>query len=159
MDGASNRSAVEVLASLLGTWQGRGTVWLPSMEPREFTEVVRFSTRSPSSLDYWQRATDTVDGSMLHSEVGIWRVAGPGSFEVTVALPGATEVSEGEPLGNTIVMSSTMIGRAAMGAGLVAVSRRYDLRGDEISYAIGIGTETFTAPGHIKGILRRTPDD
>lgn len=67
------------------------------------------------------------------------------------------EVSEGMPHGDTLRLSSTTIGRAASGARLVATSRHYDLRGDEMSYDIGIETEALTAPGHVKGILRRTP--
>lgn len=89
VDDKSDRAAVNLLASLVGTWQGRGTVWLPTMESREHAEVVRVSARSPVSLDYWQRATDTVDGSTLHSGAGIWKVAGPGSIDISVALHGA----------------------------------------------------------------------
>jgi len=86
--------ALSTLTALVGTWRGKGTARLPSMGAVDFDEVVRFSRRSPNSLDSWQRAVAAGDGTMLHSESGIWRVTSTGSLEVTVALPGATEVSE-----------------------------------------------------------------
>ena len=95
---------------------------------------------------------------MLHSETGIWRVAGSGSFEISVALPGGTEVSEGRPEGDTIVLSSTSVGRATTGARLVGTTRQYDLRGDAIFYEIGLATEAFSMFGHIVGDLRRSTD-
>lgn len=42
-----------------------------AMEAVGFAEEIRFSRRSPNSLDYWQRAVATGDGSMLHGESGI----------------------------------------------------------------------------------------
>jgi hypothetical protein len=102
-----------ILASLVGRWHGRGTVSLPSMKPREYREEVRFTWRSLASLDYWQRA---VDGSMLHSEAGIWRTPATDSIEISVALPGGTEVSEGHLGAGSINLESTSIGRAATGA-------------------------------------------
>lgn len=156
MDDQSGRGAIGLLASLVGTWRGRGTLALPSKAPREFEEEVRFTVRSPASLDYWQRATDVMDGSMLHSESGIWRVTKADTFELSVALPGAAEVSEGVIDGVAVVLASTAVARAETGVGLVATARRYELRGNTMAYEIGIKTEGFAMPGHIKGDLHRT---
>ena len=146
------------MAGLVGTWRGRGIVSLPATAPREYVEVVRFSIRSPTSLDYWQRATSAVDGTLLHSESGLWRVTGTGSLEISVALPGGTEVSEGTIDETTVVLASTAIGRATTGARLVATARRYELRGDAIAYEIGITTERFPIPRHLIGDLRRSTE-
>lgn len=156
MDDQAGRGATGVLASLVGTWRGRGTLSMPSKAPREFDEEVRFTVRTPASLDYWQRATDAVDGSMLHSESGIWRVTKADTFELSVALPGAAEVSEGAIDGAAVVLASTALARANTGVGLVGTARRYEVRGDTMAYEIGITTERFAIPGHIKGDLRRT---
>jgi hypothetical protein len=149
---------VAILASLVGAWHGRGTVAFPSMALRAYDEVVRFSARSGVSLDYWQRANDVVDVSMLHSETGIWRVTEAGGLEISVALPGATEVSEGTINESAIVLASTTIGLATTGARLIETARRYELQHDAISYEIGIATEGLSMIGHLVGDLRRSTE-
>ena len=156
MDESLANDPVTTLTSLVGTWHGGGTVWLPSMAPREYEEEIRFSVRSPSSLDYWQRATDPADGAMLHSESGIWRVTAAGSLELSVALPSATEVSEGTIETGAISLASIAIGLAAGGARLVATTRRYTLGPDAVAYEIEIATEAFPLAGHLHGEVRRT---
>ena len=126
------------------------------MEAVDFAEEIRFSRRSPNSIDYWQRAVATGDGSMLHSESGIWRATAAGPLEVTVALPGATEVSEGSVDGATIRVASTAIGLAATGTKLRQAIRRYDLTGDSLTYEISIATADFALTAHISGELHRS---
>jgi hypothetical protein len=72
-----------LFSRLIGRWRGQGVVTLPSVAPRAYEEEVRFAVRSERSLDYWQRAIDATDGSMLHSETGIWRVAPDGRVEIS----------------------------------------------------------------------------
>jgi len=148
--------ALSTLTALVGTWRGKGTARLPSMGAVDFDEVVRFSRRSPNSLDSWQRAVAAGDGTMLHSESGIWRVTSTGSLEVTVALPGATEVSEGSVDGATIRLESTAIGLAATGAKLRQATRRYELRGDSLGYDISIATAELALTAHISAELHRS---
>lgn len=93
---------------------------------------------------------------MLHSESGIWRVTKADTFELSVALPGGAEVSEGAIDGAAVVLASTALARANTGVGLVGTARRYEVRGDTMAYEIGVATERFAMPGHIKGDLRRT---
>lgn len=126
------------------------------MEAADFAEETRFSRRSPNSFDYWQRAVATGDGAMLHSESGIWRATAAGSLEVTVALPGATEVSEGSTDGATIRVESTAIGLAATGAQLRQAMRRYELSGDSLAYDISIATAEFALTAHIHAELHRS---
>jgi hypothetical protein len=149
-------AAMSTLTALVGTWRGTGVVELPSMEPIDFEEEIRFARRSPDSLDYWQRAVAARDKSMLHSESGIWRTTAAGALEVTVALPGATEVSEGTIGNGSIRLSSTAVGVAATGAMLRSTVRRYDIAGDVISYEISIATASFSTTGHIRAYLRRS---
>ncbi len=94
------------------------------MEAIRFEEEIRFTQRSATSLDYWQRARAQSDGLMLQSESGIWRTTELGTLEVSVALPGATEVSEGTLEEQTIRLSSTAVGRAATAATLSYVDRK-----------------------------------
>lgn len=126
------------------------------MEAVDFAEEIRFSRRSPNSLDYWQRAVAAGDGSMLHSESGIWRATAAGSLEVTVALPGASEVSEGTVDGASIRLESTAIGLAATGAKLRQAIRLYELHGDSIHHEISIATAEFSLTAHISAELQRS---
>ena len=77
-------------------------------------------------------------------------------MEITVALPGATEVSEGSVDGATIQVASTVIGLAATGAMLRQTTRRYELRGDSLAYGISIATAEFALLAHISAELRRS---
>jgi hypothetical protein len=156
MDEKHSADALSTLSSLVGTWHGNGTARFPSMEAVDFAEEIRFSRRSPNSFDYWQRAVPAGDGSMLHSESGIWRATSAGALEITVALPGATEVSEGTVDGATIRVESTAIGLAATGAKLRQAIRRYDLTGDSLAYDISIATAEFELTAHISGELHRS---
>ncbi len=156
MDDQHSADALLTLRSLVGTWRGKGTATLPSMESVDFAEEIRFSRRSPNSLDYWQRAVAAGDGSMLHSDSGIWRATAAGALEITVALPGATEVSEGSVDGVTIRVESTAIGLAATGAKLRQATRRYELRGDSLAYDISIATAEFALTAHISAELHRS---
>ena len=156
MDDQDSADALSTLSSLVGTWRGRGTARLPSMEAVDFAEEIRFSRRSPNSFDYWQRAVAAGDESMLHSESGIWRATTAGALEITVALPGATEVSEGSVDGATIRVESTAIGLAATGAKLRQTTRRYELHGDSLAYDISIATEEFALTAHIIAELHRS---
>jgi len=156
MDEQDSADALATLSSLVGTWRGKGTARLPSMEAADFAEEIRFLRRSPTSLDYWQRAVATGDGAMLHSESGIWRATAAGTLEITIALPGATEVSEGSVDGASIRLESTAIGLAATGAKLRQTIRRYDLTGGSLTYEISIATAEFALSAHISGELNRS---
>lgn len=156
MEEGQGPNAVAMLMSLAGDWRGHGVVSLPTMPPQAYDEEMRFAVRSPTSLDYWQRATDALDGALLHSESGIWRVTETGSFEVTVALPGAAEVSEGAARGARLGLSSTSIGRARTGARLTHAARAYELDQDAIRYEVEIATEAYPPVAHLRGEVRRT---
>jgi hypothetical protein len=158
VDDLPRRTASDVLAWLLGEWRGRGIVSVPVMPRRDYDEVVRFTRRSEGSIDYWQRAVDLHDGSLLHSELGIWRVV-DGRIEVSVALPGASEVSEGSVTDQGIVLASTSVGRASAGAPLIGTARRYELTNDSISYEISIATDRAPTFGHLRGQLHRQVRD
>jgi subtilisin family serine protease len=147
--------APDVLGDLIGTWRGSGVAELPSTEPVRFHEEIRFTRRSETSLHYWQRATGQAEGALLHSEAGIWRTTDAGGVEISIALPGATEMSEGTLAPGSIWVSSTAIARAATAARLTDVVRNYSLGPDRIDYEISIGTEGFALRGHIRGSLAR----
>ena len=129
------------------------------MAPRAYEEVVRFAARSPESLDYWQRSTDAADGSMNHSEAGIWRVTASDVIEVSVALPGATEVSEGTFDADLLALASTAVSLASSGARLLGTRRRYEIQADAITYDFEIATAAFAMSGNVRGELHRAGEE
>jgi len=148
----------DVLSSLIGEWRGGGVVSLPATAPLDYAEDVVFARRSEASLDYRQRAVDRSDGSMLHSESGIWHLAGAGRMVISIALPGATELSEGTLTGRGIDLRSTAVSRVAAGPHLVATHRRYELGIDSIRYEIAIATDRSPSFAHLRGELHRVGD-
>ena len=148
-------AASATLLSLVGRWLGRGKVRLPTLAPHDYKEEIRFAVRSSASLEYWQRAIDPIDGSLLHAEVGVWRVTPAGLLEISVAFPGATEVAEGTIDERSIRLLSTVVGRAATSLRFAGSARRYDLRENAIAYEIELATVSYPLAGHLIGEVRR----
>lgn len=151
-------AAQVMLDALIGEWHGEGTVGMPTMGPIEFTEVVRFSRRDARSLDYWQRAV-SADGSseLLHGETGIWRLGSDGRLEVSIAFPGATEITEGTVSGGSVELVSTAVGRAPTSTRFVGARRRYHVSGDTLEYDADLESVNFPMSGHVHSALRRDP--
>ena len=150
-------AAADVLASLAGTWRGGGTVSTPSMEPRDYEEVVVFTLRKPGILEYWQRSSDAADGSILHGEAGVWRVTADGVLEIAVAIAGAAEISEGTMTAERIDTETTGVLRASTSMRFAGLARHYALQGDAIEYEMELATVAYELTGHLRGRLRREP--
>lgn len=148
-------AALAVLDALVGTWKGQGHGDFPTMDPFDYDEEIVFSRLDERSIGYQQRAWDTSDGEILHYENGVWRISADGRFEVTVAMPGVAEVSEGTTEDGTIRLMSSSMRRAARGAALVASERTYELRGDALTYDIHMGTVPVPVQPHIRAALAR----
>ena len=147
-------SAAQMLDALNGEWRGSGTVETPAVAPVDFVETIRFSRRSETSLDYWQRAEDA-DAKLLHSEAGIWRLGSEGRLELTIALPGSVEVAEGEVADGSLETTSTSVGRAATSTRFVGAIRRYRLDGDVLDYDVDLASTNFPMSFHLRATLRR----
>jgi THAP4-like, heme-binding beta-barrel domain len=144
-----------LLDSLIGEWRGSGTVELPTMDPRPFDEVIRFSRRNERSIDYWQRAEDA-DGELLHSEAGIWVVAGAARLEISVALPASVEISEGEVAGDgSFAAESTTVSRSGHGPELRGLRRRYHVDGDTLDCDVDLASAKFPMTFHLRASLTR----
>ena len=147
--------ALAMLERLQGEWVGGGTVQTPTMGPIDFTEEIRFWRRNETSLNYHQRAV-RADGQLSHSEVGIWRLGSPGRLELTIALPGSTEVAEGEVVDGSIETTSTAVGRASTSTKFEGAQRRYHLTGDRLDYEVDLASTNFPMSFHLRATVRRT---
>lgn len=148
-------SATGALDALVGTWRGQGAGDYPTMEPFEYEEEIVFSRLTERAVRYAQHAWSPADGETMHIEGGIWRATPDGRLEVTVALPGVAEVSEGSAVDGAVRLESTSMSRATRGAGLVASVRSYDVDGDRLSYDIHMATVEVPVERHIWGTLTR----
>lgn len=146
--------AAAMLEALEGDWLGAGTVQIPGSEPIDFTDEIRFWPRNETSLNYYQRAVRAT-GELSQSEVGVWRLGAPGRLELTIALPGSTEVAEGQVIDGAIETTSTAVGRAATSTRLVGAKRRYRVAGDILTYEVDLETVNFAMTFHLRATMAR----
>lgn len=150
--------AVIALGPLLGTWTGRGTGEYATIEPFGYLEEVTFDHSGKPFLSYHQRTRST-DGQPMHSECGYLRVPQPGRIELALAQPtGVTEVDEGTLTAGAelvIELHSTTIGLSSSAKSIAAVHRSIRVRGDELSYRLGMSAVGRPMNHHLAATLHR----
>jgi hypothetical protein len=154
-DHDARREALSFLRSLVGTWRGGGEVWLPTRPATEFDEEIRFAPLRENSVEYGQHATHRADGSPSHAEFGIWRVVDDGTIEVSVAIGGAVEASEGRVRRDGLELVSRGVVRATSSVRFAGTTRRYQLAGDVLTYDVELATVTYPLSSHLRAELRR----
>lgn len=149
------------LASLLGTWSGRGRGVYPTIDSFDYLEEVVFSHVGKPFLIYGQKTKSVADGLPLHAETGYLRVPEPGRIEWILAHPsGISEIEVGSYTrtehGIDLEMSASTIGLAPSAKEVSVLSRHYRLTGDELSYTLDMGAVGQPAQNHLTAALRRT---
>jgi hypothetical protein len=151
---------LQVLAPLLGTWQGRGSGNYPTIEPFDYLEEVTFAHVGKPFLVYGQKTRDATDGKPLHAETGYLRLPRPGHVELVLAHPsGITEIEVGTLTvdGTTIEldMTATQIGLTPTAKEVTALGRRFRVDGDELSYSMQMGAVGQPVQHHLSAVLHR----
>ncbi|MCV7344536.1 peroxynitrite isomerase [Mycolicibacterium rhodesiae] len=149
-----------VLAPLLGTWTGTGTGEYPTIETFGYVEEIAIGHIGKPFLTYSQRTRAADDGRPLHAETGYLRVPSPGRIELVVAHPtGVTEIDEGTlsvtDNGLAIELDSTSIGLTGSAKNVTALSRSFQLAGDELSYTVRMAAVGVPLTHHLAATLHR----
>jgi hypothetical protein len=152
---------VEILAPLLGTWEGEGNGEYPTIQPFGYVETVTFGHVGKPFLAYAQRTRASDDRRPLHAETGYWRVPAPGRVEFLVAHPtGITELAEGtlavEDGVMLIELEATVIGRTGTAKEVTAVARSFRIEGDEIRYTVRMAAVGQPLQHHLAASLQRS---
>ena len=152
--------AVAPLAGLIGTWSGGGRGEYPTIDPFEYLETVTISHVGKPFLAYHQRTQHASTRQPLHTEVGFWRMAGPGQVELVVAQPtGLVEVLAGRIESGTIRLRSTLVGRTSTAKEIAEVERDFTLLGETISYSLRMSAVGHELTHHLSGELRRVSSE
>ena len=105
---------------------------------------------------YSQRSWLLEDASPLHFERGFLRSLGEGKVDLVLAHPlGVAELSEGTVTGSVIELSSASIGRTPAGDPITALTRRYEVADDRLTYELGMAMETVAMTHHVRSRLQR----
>jgi hypothetical protein len=149
-----------VLAPLLGTWAGAGAGEYPTIDSFGYREEITIGHVGKPFLTYSQRTRATDDGRPLHAETGYLRLPAPGRIELVVAHPtGVTEIDEGtlfvDDDGLAIEVASTSIGLTASAKSITALSRSFQLAGDQLTYRVAMAAVGEPLTHHLAATLRR----
>lgn len=150
--------ALEPLAGLVGTWQGRGTGDYPTIEPFVYTEEVAIGHVGKPFLTYRQRTRHAETGDPLHTEMGYLRPAPDRGIELLVVQPtGIAEIHEGTiGADGAIELDGTSLGLTATAKRVSAVRRRFSLGGDVLAYDLWMAYADVPMTHHLHADLRRT---
>lgn len=149
------------LASLLGTWQGRGSGEYPTIEPFEYLEEVTFSHVGKPFLIYAQKTKTVVDGLPLHAEAGYLRVPRDNQVELVLAHPsGITEIEVGRYVSDDttleLELATTHVGLTPTAKEVTSLARRFRIDGDELVYSVEMGAVGQPLQHHLSATLQRT---
>ena len=157
----SRDPAVAALVSeLAGRWSGEGEGQYPTIDSFRYRETTEFTERSDHpALRFEQRAWKlTPEGEVVsHWELGLLRISSDGSLLMRDAQVGRSETLAGswETDGHGWLMSLRSTGYAG-DERVIASTRRFRLRPDELSYEMDMETTaTHQMSLHLRATLRK----
>lgn len=145
------------LGFLIGTWEGSGRGYYPSIDPFGYAEVFEVRATPKGFLTHQQRTTHADDGRPLHVETGYWRVPEPGRAELVLAHPtGVVEVCEGDIATGSVHVRSTTVAGTASAKPVASLERWYEVEGDVLRYRLSMGAVGLAHQPHLEAELRRS---
>jgi len=141
---------------LAGEWAGSGEGNFAG-EAFAFEETIWFEQAPGRPMLYYRLlATEKAGGHLIHAESGLWLIVDD-AVTISIALPRATEISEGSVVGDEIEVSSSYIGVASTVSEphLIASERRYRCDGERLEYDIAIAMTGGSPDRHVWAALTR----
>jgi hypothetical protein len=153
-------SMCEPLASLLGTWRGKGSGHYPTIDGFEYFEEVTFGHVGKPFLAYGQKTRDAVTELPLHAEQGYFRPTRPGQLEFVVVQPsgiveihtGSIEQTDG---GCVLTLDSVQVPTAPTAKQLDQTQRIITVEGDNLSYDMSMAAVGEPFQHHLSATLKR----
>ena len=148
---------LEPLRFLLGSWRGEGAGGYPTIGSFRYGEEMHFEDVGERYLLYRQSSWTLDGGEPVHFERGFLRPGmDVGSVELTLAHPlGLTEVGEGRVDATSLSIASDQVTRTSTGDAVTALRRRYEVRGDVLTYEIDMAMDETAMTRHLAAELRR----
>jgi len=149
------------VATLLGTWSGRGRGDYPTIASFEYDETITFGHVGKPFLAYAQRTRSLTDPpAPMHAETGYWRFPSPGRVEVVLCHPtGVTEIEEGtiEAAGDRldIDLTTTDVGLSSTAKEVTALARRFTVERDTLTYELDMAAVGQNLQFHLTATLHR----
>lgn len=141
---------------LAGTWRGEGRGEYPTITGFSYSEELVVVPVPDRPLAHWRSTTrDAASGEPRHAESGFLRSVGDTVELVAAHGFGIVEAACGTFDGAVLDLTSTGLLGTASAKQVDAVARRYELRGDDLSYTIAMGAVGLPLTHHLAAALRR----
>jgi hypothetical protein len=153
--------ALAPVSFLLGSWEGAGVCWYPTIESFRFGQEITFSHNGKPFLIYASRTwLLDEDGNLIRpaaTETGYWRPQPDGQIEVVLAHPsGIAEIYVGEITGSKVEMSTDVVVRTDTAKEVTAGHRLYGLIGADLGWAYDMAAMGQPLQPHLSAQLKRT---
>lgn len=147
-----------LLASLIGTWRGKGAGEYPTIAPFNYTEELQIAASGKPFLNYRQ-CTWSPAGDPMHTEVGFLRAPRPDAIEFIISQPtGQTELLEGvlsEIPGGIRLELAGRIMNTATAKQVDATQRSFEIVGDRLTYNFAMAAVSVPMTHHLRAELLR----
>lgn len=146
--------AIPELASLVGTWRGRGQGHFPTIDDFDYTEEF-VVTATPGPLVATRQQT-WIAGEPRHAESGYLRWRGDGNVEWVIAHPtGLAELGIGT-LESGVIAVEGVVHATPTATTVPSVRREYRFSPDVVQYDLWMTTEVVPSlTHHLSGRLLR----
>ena len=155
-DASDLHVALQPLAWLIGTWEGRGKGIYPTIEDFEYLERIELTHDGRPLMRYLQATSSPATGMPMHSETGFWKILRDGRIEIVIAHTfGIVEVQEGTFNEGGIDVTSRALSSTSTAKEVTKISRSFKRDGDTLRYEVSMAAVGQDHQAHLTAELRK----